>query len=65
VPRVSAGMFTISYLVAMLVSVLAGATWDATGTARAAFLPIAVAALPAIALTPTLRFTRPGPRAGR
>lgn len=65
VPRVSAGMFTISYLVAMLVSVLAGAAWDATGAARAAFLPIAVAALPAIALTPTLRFTHPGTRAGR
>jgi len=65
VPRVSAGMFTISYMIAMTVSVLAGATWDATGAARAAFLPIAAAALPMIVLTPTLRFTRPGTRAGR
>jgi CP family cyanate transporter-like MFS transporter len=65
VPRVSAGMFTISYMVAMIMSVLAGAAWDATGTARAAFLPIAAAALPMIVLTPTLRLTRPGTHAGR
>jgi len=65
VPRVSAGMFTISYMIAMMVSVLAGAAWDAAGTARAAFLPIAAAALPMIVLTPTLRFTRLGTRAAR
>lgn len=65
VPRVSAGMFTISYLIAMLISVVAGATWDAIGVARAAFLPIAAAGLPALVLAPTLRFRRPGTRVGR
>lgn len=58
VPRVSAAMFTVSYLAAMTVSVLAGAAWDWTGVARAAFLPIGIAALPMILLTPSLRFRR-------
>jgi MFS transporter, CP family, cyanate transporter len=58
VPRVSAAMFTVSYLVAMTVSVLAGAAWDWTGVARAAFVPIALVALPMILLTPSLRFSR-------
>lgn len=58
VPRVSAAMFTVSYGLAMTVSVLSGAIWDWTGTARAAFLPIALAALPMIVLTPSLPFRR-------
>ena len=58
VPRVSAAMFTVSYMFAMAISVLSGAVWDWTGLARAAFLPIALSALPIILLTPALRFNR-------
>ena len=50
VPRVSAGMFTIGYGVAMLVSLIAGMAWDVTGKAAFAFLPIAVMVLPMIFL---------------
>ena len=58
VPRVSAGTFTISYTLAMTVSVVAGAAWDGTGVARAAFLPIAISGLPMVLLTPFLPFRR-------
>jgi CP family cyanate transporter-like MFS transporter len=58
VPRVSAAMFTVSYMFAMTISVLSGAVWDWTGFVRAAFLPIALSALPIILLTPALRFRR-------
>jgi CP family cyanate transporter-like MFS transporter len=50
VPRISAGMFTIGYGVAMLVSLIAGMAWDVTGKAAFAFLPIAVMVLPMIIL---------------
>src|SRR5258708_34892550 len=43
VPRLAAGMFTIGYGMAMIVSVIAGAAWDAAGIAAFAFLPIALA----------------------
>lgn len=46
VPRISAGMFTIGYGVAMLVSLAAGMAWDITGRAAFAFLPIAIMVLP-------------------
>ena len=58
VARVSAAMFTISYAITVLVSVLCGAVWDLTGTAQFAFLPIALAVLPSILLAPTIRFDR-------
>jgi MFS transporter, CP family, cyanate transporter len=58
VPRLAAGMFTIGYSVAMLVSVIAGATWDATGIAALAFLPIAIAGLPLLVVTPTIDFSK-------
>ena len=58
VARVSAAMFTISYAITVLVSVLCGAVWDLTGMARFAFLPIAFAVLPSILLAPTIRFDR-------
>jgi MFS transporter, CP family, cyanate transporter len=58
VARVSAAMFTISYAVTVLVSVLCGTVWDLTGAARVAFLPIALAVLPSILLAPTIRFDR-------
>ena len=50
VPRVSAGMFTIGYGVAMLVSLVAGIAWDVTGKAAFAFLPIGIMVLPMIIL---------------
>ena len=46
VPRISAGMFTIGYGVAMLVSLASGMAWDITGRAAFAFLPIAIMVLP-------------------
>ena len=58
VARLLAAMFTISYAVTVLVSVLCGAAWDLTGTARVAFLPMALAVLPSILLAPTIRFDR-------
>ena len=56
VPRVSAAMFTVSYMFAMAISVLSGAVWDWTGFVRFAFLPIALSALPIILLTSGIRF---------
>jgi MFS transporter, CP family, cyanate transporter len=60
VPRLAAGMFTIGYGVAMIVSVIAGATWDATGIAAFAFLPIAIAGLPLLLVTPSIDFAKRG-----
>ena len=56
VPRPPAAMFTISYGGAMVVSVAAGATWDVTGSAAFAFLPIVLAALPLVLVAPTVDF---------
>jgi hypothetical protein len=39
-------MFTISYSEALVIAVLSGAAWDLSGSARFAFLPIAIATLP-------------------
>lgn len=58
VPRMSAGVFTIGYTVAMIVSVLAGVAWDLTGNAAFAFLPMALATLPIIVLTPLIDFSK-------
>ena len=58
VARTSAAMFTVSYTVAMLFSVLSGAAWDLAGDPRWAFLPIAVSLLPQILLIGTIRFPR-------
>ena len=58
VARVSAAMFTISYAGAMLISVISGFAWDMSGSARFAFLPIALSALPSILLTLTIKFPR-------
>ena len=58
VARTSAAMFTVSYTVAMLFSVLSGAAWDLAGDPRWAFLPIAISLLPQVMLIATLRFPR-------
>jgi CP family cyanate transporter-like MFS transporter len=44
----------------MLVSVIGGFAWDLSGSARFAFLPIALSALPSIILILTINF-RPKP----
>jgi len=58
VARVAAAMFTISYGTTVVVSLICGALWDITATARAAFLPIIVATIVPIVLIPTIRFDR-------
>jgi len=56
--RTSAAMFTISYALAMAISVAGGAMWDFTGHPAFAFLPIGLIVLPLVLLTPTIRFDR-------
>lgn len=50
VPHNSAGMFTIGYGIAMLVSIVGGMVWDITGNAAFAFVPIGLAVVPMIVL---------------
>jgi CP family cyanate transporter-like MFS transporter len=59
VARLSAAMFTISYSEALVVSVLSGAAWDIGGSARFAFLPIALSAVPLMIVPMAIRFGRP------
>jgi CP family cyanate transporter-like MFS transporter len=62
VPRMAAGMFTISYSCAVIVPIVSGLAWDATGVPAAAFIPIAMGAVLIVALAPTLRLhSRRGP----
>jgi hypothetical protein len=42
----------------MAISVLAGAAWDLSGQPVFAFLPVGLALVPLLVLTPTLRFER-------
>jgi MFS transporter, CP family, cyanate transporter len=58
VARVSGAMFTISYAAAVAVTVVSGVAWDLAGSARFAFLPVALSALPLLLLAPTLSFER-------
>jgi len=53
VPRTSAGMFTISYGIAMALSVLGGWLWDFTHSPIASFVPVALCALVVMALAST------------
>jgi MFS transporter, CP family, cyanate transporter len=63
VPRMAAGMFTISYSCAVIVPIVSGLVWDATGVPAMGFVPIAVAALLIIVFAPTLRLhSRSGAR---
>jgi CP family cyanate transporter-like MFS transporter len=59
VHRTSAGMFTISYSCAMVLSVLAGWLWDETRSPIAGFAPAIVCALVIIALSPTVKRAAP------
>jgi CP family cyanate transporter-like MFS transporter len=56
--RMSAAVFATSYTQALLVSVLSGVAWDLGGTARFAFLPMAINTLPLLILSPLIRFRR-------
>jgi CP family cyanate transporter-like MFS transporter len=55
VPRMAAGMFTISYSCAVIVPIVSGLAWDATDVPAAAFVPIAMGAVLIVVLAPTLR----------
>ncbi len=55
VHRTSAGMFTISYSLAMVLSVIGGWLWDFTHSPIAAFAPVAACALLIIMLASTVR----------
>ncbi len=55
VPRTSAGMFTISYSCAMVISVLGGWLWDLTHWPIAGLAPVALCEFIVIALAATVR----------
>lgn len=50
VPRMSAGVFTIGYGAAMVMSILGGIAWDLSGKAVFAFLPVTLWLLPGVVL---------------
>lgn len=50
VPRFSAGVFTLGYGFAMVISILGGVAWDISGKATFAFLPVALWLLPSVVL---------------
>jgi MFS transporter, CP family, cyanate transporter len=52
-------VFATSYTQALLVSVLSGAAWDLGGTARFAFVPMAINTLPLLILPALMHFRRP------
>ncbi len=58
VHRVTAAMFTISYSLAVVVPVVSGALWDASGIASMAFLPIAICGIILAALSPAINHVR-------
>jgi MFS transporter, CP family, cyanate transporter len=58
VARTSASAFAISYSFAMLISLLAGAVWDATSKVDYALIPIVLGILPILVLVPTLSLRR-------
>jgi MFS transporter, CP family, cyanate transporter len=60
VAPVSAAMLTVSYAFAMVVAVVSGAAWDATGIAAAAFVPMGLCALVLITLPATMPVKRRG-----
>jgi MFS transporter, CP family, cyanate transporter len=53
VHRTSAGMFTISYTIAMVLSVAGGWLWDFTRSPIASFVPVALCAIVVMALAST------------
>lgn len=64
VHRTSAGMFTISYSVAMMMSVVGGWLWDFTHSPIAGFVPVAICGLTIILLASTVRQADRQPNTG-
>ena len=58
VHRVTAAMFTISYSCAVMVPVISGAAWDASGVGAFAFVPIAVCGVLLAVLAPAINHVR-------
>jgi CP family cyanate transporter-like MFS transporter len=58
VARMSAAMFTFSYSEGLVISVLSGVAWDLAGSARFAFLPIALSVLPLLIVPLAVGFDR-------
>ena len=54
VHRLTAAMFTISYSCAVILPVVSGLAWDASGLPAAAFVPIALCGAVMLALAPTI-----------
>ncbi len=54
VPRMAAGIFTISYSCAVIVPIISGLAWDLTAIPPVAFVPIGCGALLMVVLAPTL-----------
>jgi MFS transporter, CP family, cyanate transporter len=54
VHRVASGMFTISYSCAVIVPIISGLLWDASGWTLAPFIPICVCMVAVIGLAPTV-----------
>jgi MFS transporter, CP family, cyanate transporter len=52
--RMTAGMFTISYSCAVIVPIVSGLTWDASGIPAVAFIPIGLCNFLLIGLAPTI-----------
>lgn len=53
--RMTAGIFTISYSCAVVVPILSGLSWDATGVPAVAFIPVTLCNFMLIGLAPTIR----------
>jgi CP family cyanate transporter-like MFS transporter len=60
VHRTSAGMFTISYSCAMLMSIIGGALWDMTNMPITSFAPVALCGIVIVALASTVKHAAPG-----
>jgi CP family cyanate transporter-like MFS transporter len=58
VHRVTAAMFTISYSCAVIVPVISGLVWDASGVAAMAFAPIALCGIVLVVLAPAINHVR-------
>ena len=58
VHRTSAGMFTISYSCAMLLSIVGGWLWDLTAMPVASFAPVALCAIVIVGLASTVKNAR-------
>jgi CP family cyanate transporter-like MFS transporter len=58
VHRVTAAMFTISYSCAVIVPIISGVAWDASGIARMAFVPIGLCGAILFILAPSITHVR-------